>query len=267
MLDENVQMTDLDAQHWKNLIQLFSGRPKPPKPDILFLMVDGDRCLKALHNKKGALRNFDYGEKDLALIAEREKVAYVTRFNRDFLPGAFAAAEANFDLDANYAMQMMTLYNQAIAFTAVNMEWYPERYNKRRPLNYKRGQKNLNRIIPDNHCFFLCVLEDGLPHSSLIIGKANGKINLLTTLDAFGLAHEAFDPKTDLEQVEGLIKEHFNPVHLSFVIERKVFESMLASKQPVSTLCQAIEEQRALFSPFRFRLRLLLWLARKFKKL
>ena len=71
MLDENVQVIDTDANHWKRLIELFSNRPKSEPPSILFLMVEDGICLKALHSKKGAILGFDYSTTDLSRIAKR----------------------------------------------------------------------------------------------------------------------------------------------------------------------------------------------------
>lgn len=266
MLDEQVLVVDIDPVHWTRLLSLFD-RSWGEGNSTLFLIVEQQNCLKAIHSQKGAILNFDYGSGDLAALADREGVDFVARVGRDFLQKAFDAGQRDVPLDADYVDQMMTLYNGVIGFTSENMEWYPHRPRKLRPLDYLKAQKNFNRILPDGKTLFFCVTDNSLPYTSLILGKRSGHISLMTTLDAIGLAHTPFDTDADLPEVLDRIREQFDKVHLSFVIEKRCLEEMMAGSKPVTYLNASIDHGRALIHPLRFRLKVLLWVARVFKGL
>ena len=266
MLDENILITDFDPDHWNRLISLFV-RQESKDRSILLLMVENGHCLKAIHQQKGAMLNFDYGEGDLSFIAERESVDYIARISPDFFRKVFHAGQADVLYDDDYISQIMTIYNGVLSVTSEEIEWYPKRPHPFRQLNYEKAQKILNRFLPDGHTFFFCIIDDGRPYTSLILGKRSGDISLLTTLDALDAANEPFDPETQMEDILDRIEDEFEPVHLSLVIMRKSFEEMLAGNRPVTHLCAAIKHGRAYLTPLRFRLKLLLWAARVFKKL
>lgn len=266
MLDENILVVDIDADHWNRLIALFNQGEKKPV-SILFLIVENCRCLKAIHQHKGALLNFDYGDGDLAFIADRESVDFIARINPQFVQKVFHSAQMDVLYDDDYVSQLMTIYNGVLSVTSKEIEWYPKRPHPLRPLNYDKTQKIFNRFFPDGRTFFFCVIENGRPFTSLILGKRSGDISLMTTLDSLDIANDPFDPETQMEEILDRIEEKFEPVHLAFVIMKKSFEEMLAGKRPVTHLCAAIKHGRAYLVPLRKRLRFLLWVARVFKKL
>lgn len=266
MLDEKILIIDVDPDHWTRLFTLF-GKKSSRRSSILFLIVDQGVCLKAIHSEKGALLYFDYEPGDLAALAEREQVDYVARVERDFFQKIFAASQQDVNYDSDYIEQLMTIFNGALGYAAQNITWYPHRPVKLRPLRYDRGQKLFDRFLPDGKTFFFCVLDEGRPYTSLILGKRSGNVSLLSTLDALGIAHDPFDPQSDLDEVTDRIQELFEKVHLSFVIERRTFQEMTAGRRPVTYLCAAMKHGRAFMEPMRFSMRLILWAARVFKKL
>ncbi len=266
MLDENILVVDLDPDHWTRLIKLFADDGKD-KPSILLLMVEQGACLKAINLEEGAILGFDYGNGNLSKIAEREGVDFVGRVGRDFFQEAFAAGQQDVHYDDDYVNQLMTLFNGVIDYTEEAIEWYPERPRDLRPLNYDKAQKLFDRFLPDGKTFLFLLVDEGKPYTSLILGKRSGHMSLMTSLDAIGRAHEAFDPETEMFDIIDAIEEKFEPVHLSFVMEKRSFEEMLAGRRPVTYLTAAIKHGRAFIEPLRFRLRLILWIARIFKKL
>jgi hypothetical protein len=263
LLDENILVVDIDPDHWTRLLKLFeSGREKPA---ILFLMVENGVCLKAIHSKHGAIRPFDYGNGDLAVFCEREQVDYVARVGRDFFPSLFKAAQAEVEYDEDYISQLMTLFNGATAYTAENIDWYPERPHDLKPLQYDKAQKILNKAFPDRRIFLFCIVEQGMPYTSLILGKRSGDITLMTTLDALDRAHKPFDPREDLPELVEEIEEKFEPVHLAFIIEKDCFTEMLRGERPLTFLHAAIRHGRAHLTPLSWKMKLVLWYARKFR--
>lgn len=266
MLDENILVIDIDPEHWARLLGFF-GNEKRDNPSILLLLVEKGVCLKALHLETGAILNFDYGTGDLAKIADREGVDFVGRVDRGFLQQAFAAGQRDVHFDDDYVSQLMTLFNSVIDYTEEEIAWHPHRPRDWRPLFYERAQKLFDRFLPDGRTFLFLLVHQGRPYTSLILGKRSGDLSLMTTLDTIGRAHEPLDPETDLPQIIETIEEKFEPVHLTFVMEKRAFEEMLAGRRPITYLRAAIRHGRAFLEPFRWRLRLVLWAARVFKKL
>jgi hypothetical protein len=266
MFDENILVQDIDADHWTRLLGLFADK-NPVRPSILFLIIEQNRCIKAIHSEKGAIRNFDYAGGDLAGLAHREQVEYVTRVERDFFQQAFAKGQAGVQYDADYALQMVTLFNETTAYTAEHMEWYPDRPKHWKPLNYEKMQKIFNRILPDRRTAFFCVLDNNQIHTSLILGKRSGDLSLMTTLDTLDRATGTFDIEHDLPEVLDEIAAKYEKVHISLVIEKRCFEEMLAGDRPITYLCAAIEHGRALIHPVSWKLRFVFWVARVFKNL
>lgn len=266
MLDENVLFFDVDPLHWNRLFALFSGQKKTRAPR-LFLMVENGICLKAIHTEKGALIGFDYGRGDLAEIARRENVETVAQVGRDFFQHAFFAGQENLELDDDYVLQLMTVFNSVTAYTGENITWYPKRPWPLRALNYEKAQKNIDRFFPDNRTLFFLVLDNGRPYTSLILGKREGRITLITTLEALDAAHSPFDPHLDLLDTMEKIEELFEKVHLSFVIEKRCFEEMLAGTRPLTFLHAARKHGRAILEPVSRRLSFVLWAGRVFKRL
>lgn len=266
MLDENILVQDIDADHWTRLLGLFdSGEGQTPS--ILFLIMDQGACIKAIHSTAGAIRGFDYGNGDMAKLAGDHNADYVATVSREFLQRVFAEGESQVYHGDDYVKQLMGIYNNVIDYTSENINWYPERYRELKPLDYDKIQKVFDRFIPNGKTLFFCVVENGHPYTSLILGKRSGNISLLTTLDAIDMANEPFDTGDDLERILSSIAEKFEQVHLAFIIEKRAFLELLAGTRPVTYLRAAIEHQRAFIHPMTWRLRFVLWAARVFKKL
>ncbi|RJO74367.1 MAG: hypothetical protein C4523_00865 [Myxococcales bacterium] len=265
MLDEHIQVLDVDGDHWKRLLGLFSARPRSEHSTLLLIVEDGV-CLKALHTKQGPLLDFDYGSGDLAEIKARAGVDYVARVGRHFFAEAFAAAESRPCYDDDYVRQVADLYNGAIGYTAGHMEWYPHRPSVRRPFDAARAQRLFDRAVPDDRALLLLVLENGRPYTSLILGKRGGHLAWMSSFDAFGLTDAPFAPEADLPGLLEKIRERFGPVHLAFVCQRAAFENVVRAARPVTALRAAMRQGEARFVPLRLRLRLLLWAAAVLRK-
>ncbi len=265
MLDENIQVVDIDADHWTRLLSLFKN--ERVLPNILLLIVEKNQCLKAINISSGAIRNFDYDNGNLEAIAKREGFDYVAKVGREFFQKAFDTGQRNVFFDDDYVNQLLSIYNGILSYTSENIEWWPAKPKNPSPLNYMKTQKVFNKFFPDQTTFLFLVLENNLPYTSLILGKRSGDICLLTTLDSVGMTQTPVDSHECVSNVIDAIEEKFEPVHLAFVIEKSSFVEMLAGPRPVTHLHGAMANKRAFIFPLSLKLRFTLWAARVFKKL
>ena len=264
MLDENVLAVDIDADHWKRLVDLLSPSLSE-RPTILLLIVEEGVCLKAIHSVIGAIRRFDYGIGDLEEIRSRTQVDYVARVGRDFFQEAFAAGQRPVRFDDDYVKQLADLYNGVIGYTGENLHWYPERPIAVRPIRYDKIQKTFNKLMPDGRILLFCVVDQGMPYTSLILGKRTGDISLITTFDAVAQTDEPFDPDEELDDAIELVETNFEKVFMAVVIEKSALEELRAGRRPLTYLKAALKHGRAWIKPMPFKVRFAMWYLRNFK--
>ncbi len=267
MLAEQVLVIDTDVRHWINLLALF-GKFNQPKPVWLILLLDGDRCVKAFHTQKGPLWGYAFpGREHLAMAAEQANVEYVLCLPRGGLQEVFYHAQSRVKPFDDYVKQMLDLIGGAREALEELAEWYPHPPDMIDLPDYELMQKLMDKQWPDGTTLGFFVFERTRPYTSLILGKEGGHINLITSLDALGMANESLDFATHYRQYGEMIAQRFAPLHAALFIELSSWREMRAGPKPLTYLHLAEQRGRARIYPRPRKLRFLLWLARTFKGL
>ncbi len=265
MLAPNVLVVDTDVRHWLNLLGLMAGE-QTPQPSLLLCLLDGDRCLKALHSKKGVLWGFVWpGDDRLDEALAAAEADALLALPRHALPTIFAEAQAAVTANDNYVKQLFDLV-AAVVHTLDEMAfWYPAKPFTLNLPPYEKVEKIFNKIWPDDTTMGFFVFENSRPFTSLLLGKEGGQISLITTLDALGQADQSLDFRHGYQTYADWIAEKFNPLYMALFIELSCFRELRTGGKPLSYLKLAEKRQRALLWPKPWKVRWLLWLARVFK--
>ncbi|MBZ0272571.1 hypothetical protein K8I61_11080 [bacterium] len=265
MIGAGIECVDLDARHWRNLLALFA-RPRG-RGKTMWLFVENDRCVKAWHPEKGALVGYAPRDvRDLEAIRAEQGVESVAVLAPQDVRAFFAAWQRAIARDDDYDAQILSIVAVVREFSREVVRWHP-RPPKRIPdrvFDVERRERRFHKYWPDETCVGLFVFDGDRPHTSLILGKSAGKLSLMTTLDAFGLADGPFDYAAQWKQVADLCRRHFHPLHAALWIERSALGEMLAGRRRASYLRLAIERRRALIAPcppwWGFALRVASWM-------
>jgi len=266
MLSDRVMVIDTDARHWLNLIGLFSDNKEPPS--VLLCLMEDNHCIKAIHTIKGVLWGFAFpGENKLDQALELAGADYALLLPQRALAQMFYEAQSAVDLHDNYVKQLMDLIAGVKNVLDEQAVWYPEKPYRFEPPAYEKIEKTFNRIWPDDSTIGFFVFENTRPFTSLIVGKEGGKISLITSLDALGMADQALDFRNGYQTYGEMIAQRFAPLHTALFIELGCFHELRAGAKPLSYLYLAEQRGRARLWPKPFKLRFALWAARKFKGL
>ncbi|MCL4234042.1 MAG: hypothetical protein KJ042_05950 [Deltaproteobacteria bacterium] len=267
MLSRDLLAVDLDARHWKNLMRLAPTGGLAIAPTLYVFIEDG-RCVKAIHNKRGPMPgvDFDADRDDVEALRARYDVARVALVPVEAIGEFMHAWQTGFSIDSDWDAQILAIVSTLLATAKSRIAWHPP--IKRWPaIPGLPGAKVIDRIWPDETCLGLFVFEDRAPFTSLILGKSGGKIALMTTLDAFGLADGPLDWSTQHRKVAELCARSFFPLHAALWIDRGSWSEMVAGPKPLSYLRLATRRGRALMWPLPRLWVLGMWVARVFRRL
>ncbi len=267
MLSRDLLAIDLDGRHWKNLTRLAPPGGIAIAP-TLYVFVEDGRCVKAIHNKLGPVPgvDFDTDRDDVEALRVAQNVARVALVPVEAIGEFMHVWQSNFSMGRDWDEQILGIVLALFDTAKTRIAWHPP--IRRWPhLPTLPGKAALDRIWPDETCVGLFVFEDRVPFTSLILGKSRGKITLMTTLDAFGLADGPLDWAKQNGMVADLCARSFFPLHAALWIERSCWSEMFAGPKPLTYLHLALRRGRSLFQPFPRLWRLGLWVARVFRRL
>lgn len=267
MIAERPLLIDIDARQWINLLSLFS-RPEAPLLSLLVCVLDGEHCDKAWHSRQGVLWGFHFpGTDRLEEARQTAGVDYVLCLPRDSLQEIFYHAQAAIQVGDNYAKQMLAMARAIQDSLAVAAVWHPRQPFTLHLPDYESVARRFEKWWPDGATLGFFVYDGKEIFTSAIVGKDNHEINLFTTLDAFGMAQQSLAWREGHQTLAEMIAKTFSPLHAALFIELPTFREMLAGPKPLSFLKLAEKRGRALVTPKPWRLKLLLWAARVFKRL
>ena len=266
MIAEEPRILDVDPGHWANLIGLFAERePAPPGKAATFALVltrDG-QAVKAIHSARGVVRGYRLPAsgkiQDVAkdLGADRVAMGEV-----DAVARIYDAAQRAFAWDDDLDKQLIDMLNAGAAAEREAIRWHPRPPPRLRRVNYERLRRWFERLWPDGRTVAFVVFDQGQVHASLILGKEEGRVALLTTLagvDTAGLAPGRWrkDARFLLARIA---KAHGKP-YLGLFLSRRTFQELRAGRLPLRYLLEARRRGTAVIAPFPFRLRVLAKLA------
>jgi len=267
MISSQILLTDFDARQWINLLALFAPARTAPK-SYLVCLLDGERCLKAWHSRKGVLWEFPFpGTDRLEEARETAGADVVLCLPRGGLQEVFFHAQEAvrpFDDFVKQALDLAENADEALDRVAV---WHPEKPFELKLPRYEKINKIFNRFFPDMSTIGFFVFEGRQVHTSAILGKDHGEINLFTTLDAFGMSEQALDWRNNWKALTEMIAQRFAPLRTALFIELSCLRELRAGPRPLTYLRLAEKRGRALIYPKPFALKLALWAARVLKGL
>ncbi|MCC6159610.1 MAG: hypothetical protein IT350_16280 [Deltaproteobacteria bacterium] len=267
MLSRDVLAVDLDSRHWKNLMRL-APRGGVTIAPTLYVFIEDGRCVKAIHNKRGPVPgvDFDTDRDDVEALREAHDVERVALVPIEAIGEFMHAWQTDFAMDRDWEEQLLGIVSSLLEAAKTRVVWHP--MIARWPSLPKiPGRGAIDRIWPDETCVGLFVFEGRVPFTSLILGKSGGKVTLMTTLDAFGLADGPLDWAGQHRMVADLCAKSFSPLHAALWIDRGSWSEMVAGPRPLSYLRLATRRGRALVSPRPKLWKLGLWAARVFRRL
>ena len=266
MIAEEPRIVDIDPAHWANLIALIAEKePAPPGKAATFALVltRGGQAVKAIHGTRGVVRGYRLPAsgklKEVAadLGADRVAMCDVDAFAR-----IFDAGQRAFAWDDDWDKQVIDMLNAGAAAEREAVQWYPKPPFRLRRLNHARLRKWFERLWPDGRTAAFVVFDEGRVFTSLILGKEEGRVALLTTLagvDTAGFAPARWRKDARL-LVSRIGKAHGKPF-VGLFLARRTFQEMRAGRLPLRYLLEARRRGTAVIAPFPFRLRVLLRLA------
>jgi hypothetical protein len=269
MIAEEVRILDIDPAHWANLIGLIAERevalPLRAPTFALVLTRDG-QAVKAIHSARGVVRGYRLPASGKAADVAKDLGAdRVAVFDVDLFSRIFDAGQRTLAFGADLADQVAAMWNAGSAAARAEIAWHPGPPIDGRPIVVPRIRRWLARVWPDGRTVVFAVFDEGTVHTSLILGKQEGRVELVTTLagiDTTGLVPSRW--RTEHRAILARVaKAHGRPV-LGLFLSRRTFQEMRAGRRPLRYLLEAHRRGTAVIAPFPFRLRVLLRLATEF---
>jgi len=266
MIAGQILMADIDARQWINLIELLRPPHREPAP-FLVCLLDGERCLKAWHSRRGVLWGFAFpGPDHWEEIRRQYEVDFILALPRGALQEIFHAGQSRVETFDNYVRQLFNLIEGLGAALEQYAFWHPKRPFKLNLPSYEKIEKTFRRLWPDHSTVGLFVFDGEAIFTSVILGKENGEVPLFTTLDAFG--SETPPPgERGARRIAELIAGHFAPLHTALFIQLSTLREMRAGAKPLSFLQLSEKRGRATLYPKPFAIRWRLWAGRVLKRL
>ena len=265
MIAEEPRIVDINGDHWRNLMRLIGGEGQVPperKRSWALVLTRNGAAVKAIHSERGAIRGYELPPSGRLRRAARElQVDRLAVCEVDAFARIFDAANRAPDYDEDLAKQAIDLANAGFAAGRQEIRWYPRRPFRWRRLSYRRAQRILGWLVPDGRTLALVVFDGDGVHTSLILGKEEGHLSLMTTLDSVDLRGLKLDRwRGEVPPLLERIAGAHGRVHAGLFLQRRTFEEMRAGPRPLRFLLEARARGTAVIRPFPFRLRLVLGL-------
>lgn len=279
MISEDIQILDLDATHWANLIKLSRGefyehRKKKQgegRATLVIIHKDG-KALKANHSGKGIIRGFDFpGADKLDDLAKREDVQSILLIERGAPRRFMHDVQSRLSLEGNMVQQGLTIYD-CIREHVENKGFimWPER--PLREVKYSAVLTMLKIALPTEEVIIIVVFDSegkakdlsGFPIvTSLVLGNnSKYELNLISTTDALvpdGLTM-GDDWRKDYKNIIQAAKKKWGKVFLGFfsdVAGMAELDRTPPLKQ-AKALLEMEKEKKIILDPFPMRLKMML---------
>ncbi len=279
MIAEDITLTDLDPAHWNNLIGLGRGKfspprkksGKPPKTRLL-LIWKGERCLKAIHNKKGVIRGFDFpGIDQLEQIKQREGVDSILAIEHGAPRKMMHRLQSGLSLDSNLVQQGLDTYaeiRKELELGGARSIPSP----RLKDVRYSAISTVIKMVFPSNELVIFCLYSEdgkikdssGFPIITSGIHRFNksSEMDLWTTTDSLvsaGLRVE--DWKKDYKNINKLASKVWgDKVYLGLHIPLSAMLELSKVKPPKQPklLQEFAKQKKLIIDPFPMRFKMVL---------
>ncbi|MCR4316752.1 MAG: hypothetical protein NUW37_10425 [Planctomycetes bacterium] len=270
MIHEHVQMIDIDQFHWHNLAHIGKRDDllAKTKRSWLMLIVDGDRTLKAVHSEKGTLLGYQLpAGYSLSKVKNEIEVDTVWKLERGFVRDIFRKFQGGFPHDVDYLLQLLLFRNTLAGAIGTSIVREPPLVRK--PIEYDRIVKQINGMWPDGTSIAFYVKAKDHIHTSLILRKRSGEIDLMTTHDA--LRGTDIDPKISLHDFANVttraIEKTIGRVFAGIFMDKAVLPELRASKRKPRTFYNAMVAGEVILKNVPLRHRVFLHIGRLIGKI
>jgi hypothetical protein len=289
MLNEDVQIVDVDPEHWLNLIRLTRGdftrrgeQKKPPRErrGSLRVLVENGRTVKALHSRQGVLAGYQAPVLDDAkALAEAEGADQAMIIERGAPRRLMHRIQSRLTLEMNYVEQVFIVLEEVRAELGQGLRIHPR--PKIPKLAYAPIASVVKGVLPANELIVIAVYSDdgkirdssGLPivMSLIIRFNSRGEIDLITTTDsliAAGLRVEQWD--RDCLKVNELAakvwgNKVFVGVHIPLSSMSELAYESAPKRQGPKALLSLRKAGKLMLEPFPLRFRAMLSMGGMFK--
>lgn len=267
MIAQEPQINRIDPRHWANLMDLFQAEQKP-KGSIALVLTRQGQAVKTIHSERGVLLGYR-PPKNGSLRKIRKDIGADTlgMCELDAIARIFDATQRAMPYDADLAQQFISMFNAGFATAQELIKWSPRPPLRLRKLSYRRGQKILDWLLPDGRSLLFVVVDQKEVFTSLIIGKQNGDLSGLTTLQA--VDDSGFDPARWADQAKALtdkVGKIYGPVHAGLFLTKRTFDEMKSGRRPIRFLREAQKRGTVVIKPYPLKWRLILALASWLRK-
>lgn len=280
MISEDIKIIDLDATHWANLIKLTRGDfyehrggkgDKDAAARLTIIHQDG-RALKALHSRKGVIRDFDFpGPDRLEELAQREDVKGIFLVARGAPRRLMHEVQSRLSLDNNIVAQGLEIYECVRErFDAGDFALWPPR--PLREVKYSAVQTILKMAVPSGEAVVIVVFDpegkirdlSGLPILTSLVLRLDKKyeLELITTTD--GLAGQGVEGinnwRKDYKKIIDAAKKTWGKIFLGFFADVEgmaILDRTHPTKQ-AKVLLELEKEKKIILDPFPMRLKMML---------
>jgi hypothetical protein len=258
VLSPEVRISDVDGAHWVNLLALMR-RTNVVRRGWLIVFVDPatddgvpPRVVRALRSGAGEIdpATVEWHGPDTPLdeLKRAHEVDRVIVLEDGALPSLFHDAEGKLDAGMDYVEQILTVLRAGRDKMGRGL-WVEPRTLSRFPIpSYPSVQATFDRLWPDGKTLVFYVLDGDDVHTSLILGKRGGDIDLVTTHAAL-----AADVKIgrgwrrEYKDVLTAVKDRFGPAHLALFLDLDTWKR--AAVGPRGTISREIARRHIVIDP------------------
>lgn len=258
MLSPEIRITDVDGAHWVNLLAL-ARRSNVVRRGWIVAFVDPatddgvpPRVVRALRSGAGEIDpasiEWHGPETPLEPIRRAHDVDRVLVVE----DGAFATllhdAEGKLDAQQDYVEQWLHILRAGRERIGKGLYLEP-RVLTRFPIpSYAAVQGTFDRLWPDGRTLVLYVMDGDAVHTSMILGKRGGDIELLTTHAAIaGDVTIGRGWRREYRNVLAAVKERFGTPHLGIFLDLDTWRR--AAEGPRGTISREIARRHIVMDP------------------
>ena len=259
MIARDIQAVDIHPDHWINLVRGPPGTPRRPGKGWLVMVHERERVIHAIYRGRPVDALLGEPPGDLAGLRRRFGAGRVVCLERDFLRRAMTRAEARLSYEMDYVEQVMTYVAAFRAERGTGIRVHPPTPPGPLP-PFSWLQFAFDRLWPDDSSMLLYVIDEpgGRLHTSLIVRKRGGHLDLLTTDLHFG--HRGLDPagwRSDRHRVLRLARERAGKVYAACFATLDAWQDMRQHRFAPAALARLRRDHELVLDPHPRRLAVL----------
>lgn len=258
MLSPELELTDLDARHWKNWWRLVTPPRVLERPTWALAVLDQGAVIKLVISERGSVDPTAtplpaLNAQGLEAWAKALGVAAVIVVERSVIAQLSAEIEAALRMEHDLVEQGLVALRALKKHAGTGVWTEPPILELLPALGYEPLQKTFDLLIPDRSALLAYVIEDDRTsiHSSIIAVKQDGDITRAATHRAIAdlVPETAFarDWPQATKRVCAAVEERFAKPSLAVFLERATLMKIVTG--PSDQLARELNAKRVVFDP------------------